>query len=239
MPDLLTLPPSVIAIDGPAASGKSTVGENLAGRLGFLYFDTGAMYRAVTHAALTRGTPIDDAAAMAVLANALDIDILPATVPDGRQYTVVVDGDDVTWAMRSAEVDAHVSAVSAIAPVREAMVRQQRRVADKGRVVMVGRDIGTVVFPEAPLKVYLDASPEERARRRYRELLDRRQPADYEAILENVRLRDAVDSEREASPLRAAPDAVPINTEGLSVEEVVAVIVQLAGQRLGLALQPE
>lgn len=235
---LSTLPP-VIAIDGPAASGKSTVGETLAERLGFLYFDTGAMYRAVTLAALVRGIPIDDEPAMAALAEALDIDIEPATVADGRQYTVFVDGTDVTWEVRSPEVDAYVSDVSALAPVREAMVRQQRRIAEKGRVVMVGRDIGTVVFPEAPLKVYLDATPEERALRRFRELRARQQPADYDDILEAVRRRDAIDSEREASPLRAAEDAVHINTEGLDVDQVVAAIVPLARERLALAVLPE
>lgn len=239
MPEFLSAPPPVIAIDGPAASGKSTVGEMLAERLGFLYFDTGAMYRAVTLVALIRGIPVDDEQAMASLAEALDIDIEPPTVSDGRQYTVLVEGDDVTWAVRSPEVDAHVSEVSALAPVRDAMVRQQRRVAEKGRVVMVGRDIGTVVFPEAPLKVYLDATPEERALRRFRELRDRRQPADYDAILEAVRRRDAIDSGREASPLRAADDAVHINTEGLDVDQVVAAIVPLARQRLGQATQPE
>ena len=235
----LNVPPSVIAIDGPAASGKSTVGETLAERLGFLYFDTGAMYGAVTQAAVVRGITIEEEDAMRMLAEALDIDIEPATVSDGRQYTVLVDGKDVTWEVRSPEVDAHVSAVSAIAPVRAAMVRQQRRVAEKGRVVMVGRDIGTVVFPEAPLKVYLDATPEERALRRFRELRDRQQPGDYDAILEAVRRRDAIDSGREASPLRAAEDAVHINTEGLSVDEVVAAIVPFARHRLTLATQPE
>ena len=239
MPEFHSAPPSVIAIDGPAASGKSTVGETLAERLGFLYFDTGAMYRAVTQAALFRGIPIDDEPAMTTLAESLDIDIEPLTVSDGRQYTVLVDGTDVTWAVRSPEVDAHVSDVSALAPVRDAMVRQQRRIAEKGRVVMVGRDIGTVVFPEAPLKVYLDASPEERALRRFRELRDRQQPADYDAILEAVRRRDAIDSGREASPLRAAEDAVHINTEGLGVDQVVAAIVPLARQRLVLATLPE
>lgn len=224
--------PVVIAIDGPAASGKSTVGEALARRLGFLYFDTGAMYRAVTQAALARGIPIDDEERVTSLAEQVDIDILPPTQADGRQYTVWVDGEDVTWAVRSPAVDANVSPVSAYAGVRKAMVRQQRRIAIAGRVVMVGRDIGTVVFPEAPLKIYLDASPAERARRRYRELIQRGQPADYESILAGVRQRDDIDSHRAASPLRAAPDAVVIDTDDLTIAQVVEAILALIDARL-------
>lgn len=225
-------PPLVIAIDGPAASGKSTVGEALARRLGFLYFDTGAMYRAVTQAALARDISISDESRITALAEQVDIDILPPTQADGRQYTVLVDGEDVTWAVRSAAVDANVSPVSAYAGVRQAMVRQQRRIAVAGRVVMVGRDIGTVVLPEAPLKIYLDASPAERARRRYRELIQRGQPADYESILAVVRQRDDIDSHRLTSPLRAAPDAVVVDTDDLTIAQVVEAILVLVDARL-------
>lgn len=223
--------PSTIAIDGPAASGKSTIGEALARRLGYLYFDTGVMYRAVTQAALTRGVPIADEAAVTALAEHLRIDVLPPTVDDGRQYTVLADGEDVTWAIRAPEVDANVSPVSAYAGVRRALVAQQRRVAAGGRVVMVGRDIGTVVLPEADLKVYLDASVEERARRRWREMQERGEDADYEAVLAAMRRRDEIDSNRRVSPLRPAADAVIVDTTGLGIEEVLARVVQLVEER--------
>lgn len=235
----LSSTPAVIAIDGPVASGKSTVGESLARRLGFLYFDTGAMYRAVTQAALAGGVPIDDEAQVTTLAEAITIAILPPTVDDGRQYTVEVEGEDITWAIRSPEVVAHVSTVAAYAGVRAAMVRQQRRVALAGRVVMVGRDIGTVVFPEAPLKVFLSASAEERARRRHLETVGRDEAADYEHVLAAVRRRDAIDSERAVSPLRPAADAIQLDTGPLSVEQVVDAIEVLARVRLaGAFLSP-
>ncbi|NOZ71251.1 MAG: cytidylate kinase, partial [Chloroflexi bacterium] len=138
-------PPLVIAIDGPAASGKSTVGHELARRLGFLFFDTGAMYRAVTLAALRRHIPISDEQQITQLARELPVHVKPPQVDDGRRYTVLLGDEDVTWALRSAEVDAHVSTVSAYPGVRAALTEQQRRIAKQGRVVMVGRDIGTVV----------------------------------------------------------------------------------------------
>lgn len=228
----LSPPAAVIAIDGPVASGKSTVGERLARRLGFLYFDTGAMYRAVTQAALARGLAIDDEARITALAEAITIDILPPTVDDGRQYTVLVEGEDITWQIRSPEVVADVSAVAAYRGVRAAMVRQQRRIALAGRVVMVGRDIGTVVFPEAPLKVYLTASAEERAHRRFLEMAEREGAEGYESVLAAVRRRDAIDSGRAASPLRPADDAILLDTGPLSIEQVVDVIETLAGERL-------
>jgi len=227
----MTTTPAVIAIDGPAASGKSTVGKRVAEKLGFLLFDTGALYRAVTLAALRRGIPIHDEDRISDLARTIHIELIPATVADGRTYTVLVDGEDVTWAIRSEPVDAYVSTVSAYPGVREALKHQQRRIARQGRVVMAGRDIGTVVFPEAPLKVYLDASPEERARRRYEELRARGEDADFDEILAGVRHRDAVDSTRATAPLRAAEDAVVIDTDGMDIDEVVDAIVQLAYDR--------
>ncbi|RLC60133.1 MAG: (d)CMP kinase [Chloroflexota bacterium] len=222
--------PSTIAIDGPAASGKSTVGELLARHLGYLYFDTGVMYRAVTWAALQRGIPIEDEAAVTALAERLRIDVTPPTVDDGRQYTVLADGVDVTWAIRTPEVDANVSSVSAYRGVRGAMVRQQRRIAAGGRIVMVGRDIGTVVLPDADLKIYLDATVEERARRRWRELRARGEETDYEVVLTSMRRRDTIDSHREVSPLRVAEDAVVVDTTDMSIEEVLAVVERLVEQ---------
>ncbi len=224
--------PFVIAIDGPAASGKSTVGKRVAEELGFLLFDTGALYRAVTLAALRRGIPIQEEDRIADLARTIHIEILPATVADGRSYTVLVDGEDVTWAIRGEDVDAHVSVVSAYPGVREALKHQQRRIARQGRVVMAGRDIGTVVFPEAPLKVYLDASPEVRARRRCEELRSRGEDADFAQILAAVRRRDAIDSTRATAPLRIAEDAMVIHTDEMSIEDVVDTIVALARERL-------
>ena len=223
--------PSTIAIDGPAASGKSTIGEALAQRLGYLYFDTGVMYRAVTWAALARGIPIADEAAVTALAERLHIDVIPPTVEDGRPYTVLADGEDVTWAIRTPEVDAHVSPVSAYAGVRQALVAQQRRIAANGRVVIVGRDIGTVVLPDADLKVYLDASVEERARRRWREMRERGETVDYEEVLAAMRRRDEMDSNRHISPLRPAADAVIVDTTGLSIEEVLARVARLVEER--------
>ena len=163
--------PSIIAIDGPAASGKSTIGKRLADELGYLFFDTGVMYRAVTWIALQRGVDVRDEAAVTRLAEETPMDVAPASKSDGRACDVLVEGRDITWETRRPEVDANVSIVSAYAGVRRALSAQQRRIGQRGRVVMVGRDIGTVVLPEADLKIYLDASAEERARRRFDEIV--------------------------------------------------------------------
>jgi len=219
--------PTTITIDGPAASGKSTIGYELAQQLGYLYFDTGVMYRAVTWVALQQDINILDKAAITALARRVRIDVVPPTVDDGRQYTVFVDGQDVTWAIRSADVDANVSPVSAYAGVREALVAQQRRISEQGRVVMVGRDIGTVVLPDADLKLYLDARVEARAMRRYRELVARCQLADYDSVLSAMQRRDKIDSGRKVSPLRPAKDAIIIDTSDLAVQEVLELVTGL------------
>lgn len=213
--------PETIAIDGPAASGKSTLAQILAERLGYLYLDTGVMYRAVTLAALRILGRVDDEAAVNRLAETAQIDVRPASLPDGRMYDVLLDGEDITWAIRQRDVDANVSAVSAYAGVRAAMTAQQRRIGQRGKVVMVGRDIGTVVMPFADLKIYLDASVEERARRRFEELVRRGEPADYDAVLDAMKKRDAFDSSRALAPLRPAEDAVILNSDGMSIEQVV------------------
>lgn len=223
--------PSTIAIDGPAASGKSTIGELIARRQAYLYFDTGVMYRAVTWAALDRGIPIGDEAAVTDLAEHLTIDVAPPTADDGRQYTVSADGRDVTWQLRQPAVNANVSPVSAYAGVREALVRQQRRVAAEAPVVMVGRDIGTVVLRDADLKVYLDASVEERARRRWCEIRARGESTDYETVLGSMRRRDRIDSSRAVSPLRAADDAVILDTTDMTIDQVVAAVETLIEER--------
>lgn len=223
---------TVIAIDGPAASGKSTVGEALAARLGYLYFDTGAMYRAITWLALAQDVPLSDEALVTALAENARIDVLPAVEEDGRQYTVLVNGQDATWAIREPAVAAHVSQVSAYPGVRAALVAQQRRLAARGRIVMVGRDIGTVVLPDAPLKVYLDASVEERARRRWQEEQARDGQRAYGDVLAALRRRDEIDSTRAVAPLRPADDAVIVDSTGLSVEQVVERVATLAAARL-------
>jgi cytidylate kinase len=219
--------PTMIAIDGPAAAGKSTVGELLAQELNYVYFDTGVMYRAVTWAALQRGIAITDSDAVTRLAEQARIDVLQPTVQDGRQYSVLVDGQDVTWDLRRPDVERNVSPVSAYPGVRRALTAQQRRIGMQGRVVMVGRDIGTVVLPEAPLKLYLDATVEERARRRYLENVHRQQQCDYEDILRDMRRRDKIDSTRQAAPLRPADDAVVIDTTGLEIEQVMDLVHRL------------
>lgn len=219
--------PLIIAIDGPAASGKSTVGVLLAKRLNYLFFDTGIMYRAVTWAALRRLQAVGDEAQVTDLAERVHIDVQPATQTDGRQADVLLDGEDITWEIRRPEVEANVSQVSAYRGVRTAMTAQQRRVGQRGQVVMVGRDIGTVVLPEAEMKIFLDASVEERARRRYEELVRRGEAADYEKILSAMKRRDKIDSTREVAPLRAAEDAIRICSDGISAEQVVEKIMEI------------
>jgi cytidylate kinase len=214
--------PDIIAIDGPAASGKSTLAKRLAERYGYLFFDTGVMYRAVTWIALERCISIDDEASITSLAESVNIDVRPATLDDGRDADVLADGQDVTWEIRRPEVDANVSVVSAYYGVREALTAQQRRIGLRGKVVMVGRDIGTVVLPEAGLKIYLDASVEERARRRYLERLNRGEPAIYDEILTAMRKRDQIDSNREVAPLCVAEDAVVVDSDEMSIDQVVA-----------------
>jgi cytidylate kinase len=222
--------PNMITIDGPAASGKTTLGIGLAEALGYLFFDTGVMYRAVTWAALQRGVLVTDAAAVTTLAETVQIDVRPASIADGRCNDVLLDGEDVTWDIRRPMVDANVSPVSVYPGVRRALTLQQRRIGLRGSVVMVGRDIGTVVLPEADLKIYLDASAEERARRRYNERIQRGESADLEAILAGVRERDRIDSTRAVAPLCAAEDAIIIDSDNLSADQVLEKVISLISQ---------
>jgi len=219
--------PNVIAIDGPSASGKSTLAKLLADHLGYLYFDTGIMYRAVTLAAMEAGINIGDEISITRLAETVDIDVRPPSVEDGRMYDVYLDGRDVTWDIRRGDVEINVSPVSAYRGVRSALTEQQRKIGRRGRVVMVGRDIGTVVLPEAELKIYLEASPGERAIRRYKELLQRGDVIVYEKILESIQRRDQIDSTRQVAPLKPADDAVIIDTDNMSIKEVFSKVISL------------
>ncbi|HOH92154.1 MAG TPA: (d)CMP kinase [Anaerolineaceae bacterium] len=217
--------PEIIAIDGPAASGKSTVGALVAEKLDYVWLDTGIMYRAVACEALETGVPIDDEPAISELAEGLDVDVVPASVDDGRQFDVLINGKDRTWEIRSNEVNGSVSEVSVYPGVRVAMTELQRKIASKGRIVVLGRDIGTVVLPDADLKIYLDASIEVRAQRRLLEELSRGNTLDLEKTIEMLRHRDVIDSTREHAPLKAAEDAILINTDHLTIEQVVEKII--------------
>ncbi|TAK12103.1 MAG: (d)CMP kinase [Anaerolineae bacterium] len=212
-----------IAIDGPAASGKSTLAQNLAESLGYLFFDTGLMYRAVTCAVLDRNGDVNDGAFCTRVAETAQIDVRPCSVDDGRQADVYIDGQDRTWQIRAPEVESCVSIVAAYPGVRKALSAQQRRIGLRGEVVMVGRDIGTVVLPEARLKVYLDASVEERARRRFEE----RTGEDYAAVLESMKERDRLDASRDLAPLRIAEDAVVINSDGKDADVILAEVLAI------------
>jgi cytidylate kinase len=211
----------VIAIDGPAGAGKSTVARGVAAALGFTYLDSGAMYRCVALAGLERGADLDDAAAMGALSRSLAISL------DGP--AVHLDGNDVSTAIRESRVTEASSRVSVHPDVRDAMVARQRELIAAGRFVAEGRDIGTVVSPDSPLKVFLTASEEERARRRAAQSGE-----DQEAVLASQRERDERDATREHSALRAAEDAVELDTTDFTLDEVVAQIVTLAHER-GLA----
>ncbi len=223
--------PSIIAIDGSAASGKSAVGKRLAARLDYLFYDTGVLYRAATFLALRAFGSLADADQVSMLALQTHFEILAPTVNDGRDCTVTADLEDITLGLRRPEVEANVSPVSAMPRVRRILTAQMRKAGLRGRVVMVGRDVGTVILPEAQLKIYLTASVEARAQRRFAEAQARRdtrgESRSYDDILANLRERDHIDSTRATAPLRAADDAVRLDTTHLDLEGVVAEIEQL------------
>jgi CMP/dCMP kinase len=210
----------IIAIDGPAGAGKSTVARRVAERLGFVYIDTGAMYRAVGLAALRDTTDLEDAEALAGVARAARIEFTPGT------RRLFLNGQDVTDAIRTRDVSEAASRVSAVPAVRRILVEQQRRLADSNDVVLEGRDIGTVVFPQAEVKIFLDADPHARARRRH---LETGTPLDQVAI--DMQERDERDRRRADSPLTQAPDATYLDTTGLSLEEVEQTILELVHLR--------
>lgn len=213
--------PSVIAIDGPAGSGKSTVSFFLAEKLGYLFLDTGVFYRAMTLLALQREIPLDDAAALGEMTHNAELKIQPEPENPDLQYSVWIDDSNVTEALRSAPVEKHVSTVAAVPDVRRELLHVQRRAAEQGNIIMAGRDIGTVVLPDADLKLYIDASLSERAQRRYRQKLENGENVTLHDIEAALLRRDEVDTQRAVSPLRRADDAVYILTDDLSVEDVL------------------
>jgi len=219
--------PNVITIDGPVASGKSSVGLMLAKALGYLFLDTGIMYRAVAWAAINQKINIEDVEKVSILAQQIDIEIKPPTKSDGRINDVFVDKVDVTWKIREPEVNKNVSQVSRYQYVRKALTEQQQEFGRRGKIVMVGRDIGTIVMPNADLKIYLEASVKERGLRRYNEEVKRGKQSDLEDVIKNVEMRDKIDSTREIAPLIPAKDAVIINTDGKDISRVIDEILSI------------
>lgn len=219
--------PSTIAVDGPAGSGKSTVSFAIAQRLNYLFVDTGAFYRAITWLALEKRIDPGDLARVTLLTQQAHLDITPDLANDGRQYTFLAEGKDITHTLHLPDVDAYVSKVAANSGVRAALVDAQRALAVRGRVIMAGRDIGTVILPDADLKIYIDASLEQRARRRYEQRLRNGERADYQEILAGLLSRDKTDSERENAPLLRAPDAVNLDTTHLTLEQAIETAYQI------------
>ncbi len=215
-----------IAFDGPAASGKSAVSKETARRLSYLYIDTGAMYRAVTWLSLKKSADIADETAITKIAEMYPVSLIPA---DNRQgYKVIIDGSDITDEITSDEVNKYVSPVSQISPVRKILVKRQQELGKDGGVVMAGRDITTVVMPDAELKIYLDATIEERTKRRFLELKSLGGNPNENEVMENLRMRDRIDSGRADSPLMIADGATVIDTTGKSLNEIVDEIVKMA-----------
>lgn len=216
----------VVAIDGPAGAGKSTIAKLAAEKLGYAYIDTGAMYRSVAWKFLQTGEAFDEA-----FISKLSQEMVIEFKPEANVNRVFVDGTEVTAAIRSAEVTANVSRVAAIGAVREAMVDQQRRMGEAGGVLMDGRDIGTVVFPNAEVKIFLTATVEERAMRRYKELVAKGEQVVLEELQKDIAERDKQDMEREISPLRQAEDAIYLDTSDMTIDEVTAYILNLVGEK--------
>lgn len=220
-----------VAIDGPAGAGKSTIAKKIAQSLKYVYVDTGAMYRSVALKALRTGADLADDKSISLLAEKMLIALEPVFVRGVYTNKVYVDGEEVTEAIRSPEVNRSVSRVALLPGVRSALVSQQRRMADLGGIVMDGRDIGTVVLPEAELKIYLTASIEERALRRYREMREKGYEVSLSELKREITERDRTDMNREHSPLKQADDAVLLDTTAYTIDEVVAEIMKIYAER--------
>lgn len=218
-----------VAIDGPAGAGKSTVARQVARELGFTYVDTGAMYRAITWKALQNGTDLTDETNMTQLVRDTHIQLKT----DKKEVLVWLDGQPVSEEIRTPEVTSHVSAVAGLAGVRKELLEKQRELAQNGGVVMDGRDIGTRVLPEAGVKVFLTASIDERAHRRYNEWLRKGYSVNLEQLKQEIRQRDEKDKNRKHSPLTPAEDAVHLDTTGLTITEVVQAILDLCRTKVG------
>ena len=218
-----------IAIDGPVGAGKSTISDAVAGALGILHLDTGAMYRAAGLTCLRRGVSIFDEPAVTALCEKLDIGI---SYEDGVQHTFA-DGVDLTGEIRTPEASDAASRVGTYEGVRNAMVLAQQRLAEERDILMDGRDIGTVVLPDADVKIYLTATAEERARRRWQEMIDKGEKADYDEVLTALKKRDAQDMGRAVNPLRCAEDAVKVDTTDLTFDESVEAILEVVRERTG------
>jgi cytidylate kinase len=216
--------PAIIAIDGPSGAGKGTVARAVASALGYEHIDSGAMYRAVGWKALHDGVPLDDEDRVAALADASRIEVTPA---------VTIDDIDISRAIRTPEIDRAAAAVARMPKVRAVLVDRQRRLGAGGGIVMEGRDIGTVVFPDAGVKIYLDASPEERARRRAADPAHSGGPATVADVVTALAARDEIDRTRATSPLKVAPDAIRIDTTGKSVSEVVQDVLEVVNVKIG------
>ncbi|HME13079.1 MAG TPA: (d)CMP kinase [Candidatus Acidoferrum sp.] len=230
------MPQLTIAIDGPAGSGKSSVARLVAQMLGYLYLDSGAMYRALALKALHQNISLDDEAALVALAQNTHIGLQPPSEEQARtgaKNRVLLDGLEVTQAIRTAEVAQAASRLATIGPVREVLVAEQQRAGAGGGVVMEGRDIGTVVFPKAELKIFLEAAPEVRAERRWKEHQEKCEQISLDEVLVEVRERDQRDRERKVSPLVRAQDAVLVDNTAMNIEETARLVVLLARQRDG------
>lgn len=223
-----------IAIDGPAGAGKSTIARQIAQILNYTYVDTGAMYRAVTLKALRQGLDLLDEEKLEEIVKNIQIILRPYTSADGKyDNRVIMDGEDVTEDIRTPLISQNVSLVAKVPAVRDHMVNLQRDMANEGGVVMDGRDIGTVVLPKAELKIFLTASIEERAKRRYKELTEKGYQINLEALKGEIELRDKLDSEREIGPLKQAVDALVVNTTNLTIPEVIEKIISEHGKKKG------
>ncbi|MDO8445410.1 MAG: (d)CMP kinase [Deltaproteobacteria bacterium] len=219
----------IVAIDGPSGSGKSTVAKRLAGRLGYMYIDTGAMYRAVALQAKRDNIDINDSASLIRLCESVRLEF----VPDNGGLRTILNGEDVSEAIRTPEMSMAASDISARKEVRQALLSLQRRMGENGGVVLEGRDVGTVIFPNAEAKFFLDASLEERGKRRYKELAAKGMDVTLEQTIEDVRKRDINDSSREIAPLKMADDAVLVDSTNIGVEEVVEKMIEVVQDKIG------